>query len=491
MESDRGLENGDYTPLLKASKGQKLGEPPLLSWVSETLNCYCSSAQLSFVEKTAGFGCLESIAYFGISTNLVVFLGDIMRQSNPSISASIMTWTGTCFMTPFLGALMADFFCGGYWIILTSSLIELLVFFSHSPSLLIQTGMILVTLSSTFRPCTTSQRAVFFSGLYMVAVGSGGVKSSLLPLGADQFSEEDQTGRTKKASFFNWFFFSLNLGSLFSSTILVWAQENIGWTVGFSFAAAAMAAAIVTFLSGTKFYKPRTTTAHLTKNSTKFQAEETKFLLRLLPIWFTGIVFSGVYAHMYTTFVLQGKAMNVRISSFSLPPASLLGFEVVSVMLWLVLCRAIPLPSSALVRIGIGNSLLAAAMAAAAAVEMKRVKREKNLMFIAWQLPQYFLVGGAEALGCVGQVELFYGEAPEKMRSVATAVALVGFSLGNYLSSAAMAGMGSWWVPGDLALGSLGYLFSALSGVCLLNLLFFSAFARRFHLRNYLRPSSV
>ena len=120
-------------------------------------------------------------------------------------------------------------------------------------------------------------------------------------------------------------------------------------------------------------------------------------------------------------------------------------------------------------------------MAAAAAVEMNRILKneEKKLLSILWQIPQYFLVGGAEAFAYVGQMELFYREAPERMKSMATAVALVGISVGNYVSSAALTGLKerSGWIPEDLGEGHLGYLFSALSGICLLDLVAFSLLA--------------
>ncbi|CAA6669575.1 unnamed protein product [Spirodela intermedia] len=422
-ERDDSIEKGDSTPLLRIEK------------------------------KFAGVGCLESLGYFGISTNLVIFLGDVLHQSNPSIATSIMSWTGTSFLAPFLGALVADSYCGGYCMILASS-IELI-------------GMFLVTLSSILRSSATPQRVIFFSGLYMVALGSGGVKSSLLPLG----------GRKKKSSFFNWFYFSLNLGALVSSTFVVWTEENVGWAVGFGGAAVAMAAALGAFLSGTKIFRLRTTTKGQLGRS--FRAAELKFLLRLLPFWLTGVVFSAAYAHIYTTFVEQGKAMDGKIASFCVPPASLFAFEVASVMAWLVVVPAAAPPL--LQRMGIGYSLMAAAVATAAAVEMKRVK--SGGAAIAWQLPQYFLVGGAEAFACVGQLEFFYSEAPVGMRSMSTAISLLGISLGSYLSSAAMATLAASWVPKDLSEGHLGYLFSALTGLCVANLIAFSVFARRYTLK--------
>jgi len=48
-----------------------------------------------------------------------------------------------------------------------------------------------------------SQSAVFFLGLYMMAIGAGGIKPCVSSLGADQFDESSPAERLKKNSFFN------------------------------------------------------------------------------------------------------------------------------------------------------------------------------------------------------------------------------------------------------------------------------------------------
>lgn len=64
------------------------------------------------------------------------------------------------------------------------------------------------------------------------------------------------------------------------------------------------------------------------------QVEELKILIRMFPIWATGIVFSTVYAQMSTLFVEQGMVMDTSMGSFNLSPASLSTFDVASVVMW-------------------------------------------------------------------------------------------------------------------------------------------------------------
>ncbi|KAG1361986.1 putative protein NRT1/ PTR FAMILY 8.3 [Cocos nucifera] len=131
-------------------------------------------------------------------------------------------------------------------------------------------GMVIITLSASLqslkpRPCegnscpsaTQVQKIVFYSGLYLIAFSSGGVKSSLLPLGADQFDDENPAERTKQGSFFNWFYFCINVGALTSSTLIVWIQEHVGWAVGYGIASLCMALAAGCFLIGMPIIRTR------------------------------------------------------------------------------------------------------------------------------------------------------------------------------------------------------------------------------------------
>jgi dipeptide/tripeptide permease len=45
---------------------------------------------------------------------------------------------------------------------------------------------------------------VLFSSLYIIALGTGGIKPNVSAFGADQFDESDPQDRREKNSFFNW-----------------------------------------------------------------------------------------------------------------------------------------------------------------------------------------------------------------------------------------------------------------------------------------------
>lgn len=102
---------------------------------------------------------------------------------------------------------------------------------------------------------TKAQSAAFFVALYLIALGTGGIKPCVSSFGADQFDDSDESEKKKKSSFFNWFYFSINIGALVAALVLVWIQENIGWGWGFGIPAVAMAVAVLSFFSGTALYR--------------------------------------------------------------------------------------------------------------------------------------------------------------------------------------------------------------------------------------------
>ncbi|KAM0925634.1 hypothetical protein ACQ4PT_004065 [Festuca glaucescens] len=161
------------------------------------------------------------------------------------------------------------------------------------------------------------------------------------------------------------------------------------------------------------------------------QVEELKCVLQMLPVWACGIIFASAYTQMSTTFILQGDTLDPLIGSFRVPAAVLSVFGTLSVMLWVPLydCAVVPLARrltgyrhgfTQLAWIGVGFVVLTVAMLLAGALEV----------------PQYVVVGAAEVFTFIGQMEFFYDQAPDTMRSVCSGLAKAAFALGNYASSA-------------------------------------------------------
>ncbi|KAH0707656.1 hypothetical protein KY285_012205 [Solanum tuberosum] len=514
-----------------------------------------------------GNECCERLAFYGIALNLVTYLTKKLHEGNVPAARNVTTWLGTCYLTPLIGAVLADAYWGRYRTIATFSIIYFI-------------GMCTLTLSASipaFKPpecvgsvcpsATPAEYAIFFSGLYLIALGTGGIKPCVSAFGADQFDDTDPKERVKKASFFNWFYFSINIGALISSTLIVWIQENAGWGLGFGIPAVFMSIAIASFFFGTPLYRfqkpggsPLTrmcqvlvaafhkwnlsvpddnTLLYETPDEssaiegsrkllhtdelrcldkaavvsdtesktgdysnawrlcTVTQVEELKILIRMFPIWATGIVFSAVYAQM-TLFVEQGMVMDTAIGSFRIPPASLSLFDIISVLIWVPVYDRILVPIarrltgnergfSKLQRIGIGLFLSVLGMSAAAIVEFKRLQLARDLglvdeavavpLSIFWQIPQYFILGAGEIFTFIGNLEFFYDQSPNSMRSLCSALSLLTIAMGNYLSSFILTVVTSittqdgkpGWIPNNLNSGHLDYFFWLLAALSFCN----------------------
>ncbi|XP_031113776.1 protein NRT1/ PTR FAMILY 8.2-like [Ipomoea triloba] len=513
-----------------------------------------------------GNECSERLAYYGMSSNLMIYFQTRLNQSTTRASKNLSNWSGTCYIMPLIGAFLADAYLGRYWTIASFSIIYVI-------------GMTLMTLSATVPgispTCTAHDKCTVtgtdttmcFVALYLVALGTGGIKPCVSSYGADQFDDTDEKERKHKSSFFNWFYFSINIGALVASSLIVWIQQDVSWGWGFGVPAVAMAMAVTFFFSGTRLYryqKPggspftrlfQVIVASLRKRKVKVpidksllhetdglesniqgsrklshtnelrffdkaavvesedhkkgsvspwrlctvtQVEELKSIIRLLPIWATGIIFSTVYGQMSTQFVSQAEGMNTWVGGFQIPEASLSVFDTLSVIVWVPIYDRLIVPMARkftghknglthLQRMGVGLFISILAMVSAAALEMVRLAMVKrhNLydvtevpISVFWQVPQYFIIGCAEVFTFIGQLEFFYDQAPDSMRSLCSALSLTTNAIGNYLSSFLVTIVTNittrngkpGWLANNLNYGHLDYFFWLLAGLSVMNL---------------------
>lgn len=65
----------------------------------------------------------ERMAYYGISSNLVIFMTTKLHQGTVQSSNNVTNWVGTSWLTPILGAYVADAHLGRYITFVISSTI--------------------------------------------------------------------------------------------------------------------------------------------------------------------------------------------------------------------------------------------------------------------------------------------------------------------------------------------------------------------------------
>ena len=131
--------------------------------------------------------------------------------------------------------------------------------------------MLVLTLTSlipTLRPppCTTDQITgtcvrysdqqlyVLLSGLFLLSVGTGGIRSCSIPFSLDQFDDSTEEGREGSRSFFSWYYTTHTIVQLISMTLVLYVQNNISWALGFAIPTALNLFALVLLFVGVRFY---------------------------------------------------------------------------------------------------------------------------------------------------------------------------------------------------------------------------------------------
>ncbi|KAJ9190568.1 hypothetical protein P3X46_001755 [Hevea brasiliensis] len=220
-----GIEDGhEHTKKLSAAAARK---PSKGGW---------NSAIFIIVVEVA-----ERFAFYGLSGNLITYLTNDLHESTATAAKNVNTWIGVSSIFPILGAFLADSFLGRFKTILLSTIIYF-------------TGLVLLTLSVSIIPMS-HREAVFFLALYILAIGEGGHKPCVQTFAADQFNEEKPEEKAAKSSFFNWWYLSIVIGATTAVLLVIYVQDNVGWTQGFGILAGAVAVALIIFLVGIKRYR--------------------------------------------------------------------------------------------------------------------------------------------------------------------------------------------------------------------------------------------
>ncbi|XP_076902735.1 protein NRT1/ PTR FAMILY 1.2-like [Bidens hawaiensis] len=236
------------------------------------------------------------------------------------------------------------------------------------------------------------------------------------------------------------------------------------------------------------------------------QVEELKSLIRILPLWSSGLMMS-INVSQSSFPILQAKTMDRHLgsSNFQIPPASFPFFTIGMIAIWVILydCLIIPCLSKTLhkqvhlgvkLRMGIGLVISTLAMIISGIVE--HIRRNKAIeervvnvpeqvinMSAMWLIPQYCLHGLAEAFNAIGQNEFYYSEFPKSMSSIAGSLFLVGMGVANLLASVVLSavekltrGSGTdGWIMTNINKGHYDYYYWVLALMSIVNLFYFVA----------------
>ncbi|MEQ1731574.1 MAG: oligopeptide:H+ symporter, partial [Vicinamibacterales bacterium] len=177
----------------------------------------------------------ERFSFYGMRNILTKFLiGTMLLQYVPDkdmreLAAKDVfhTFVMGVYFFPLLGGWLSDRFFGKYNTILWFSLIY-----------------------SVGQGCLamfTDSREGFYAGLFLIALGSGGIKPLVASFVGDQF---DQTNKHRAKAVFDAFYWSINFGSFFASLLMPIFLRDFGPRVAFGIPGVLMLLATIIFWAG-------------------------------------------------------------------------------------------------------------------------------------------------------------------------------------------------------------------------------------------------
>jgi len=384
----------------------------------------------------------ERFSFYGMRNILTLFAIDyLLRNAPPEVKKlegeTILHWfvMGVYFF-PLVGGFIADRYWGKYRVILWLS--------------------ILYTVGQAMLPVFVDNRTGFYAGLFLISVGSGGIKPCVSSFAGDQFTQQNKHLLPRLFAVFYW---SINLGSLFASALIPKALEHLGPRWAFGIPGILMAAATLVFWAGRRRYEvlpPTPADPHAFARVMKdvlfgggwsgaaakhppAALEGARAVLRVLVVFLPVPFFWMLFDQKASTWVVQAKEMDLAIGSWTFSPAQLQLINPALVMILIPLTQSVvyPLferlgyPLRPLRRMTLGMFLAAASFVLVALIQLQLDRGTK--LSVLWQAAPYLVLTTAEVLVSITGLEFAYTQAPLEMKGIITSFWLLAVTLGNFV----------------------------------------------------------
>jgi proton-dependent oligopeptide transporter, POT family len=353
----------------------------------------------------------ERFSFYGMRTILVVFMAQYLHWmdgrggkaiSNTEAVEYYHQFTSWVYFTPLLGALLADILIGKYRTILILSVVYCI-------------GHAALACMGSYG----NSGWWMFSGLLLICLGAGGIKPCVSAHVGDQFGKGNHHLLTRV---YNWFYFSINFGSFFSTLLTPWLLEWYGPHWAFGVPGVLMAIATVMFWMG------RNKFVHIPPAGSRFfdemfSREGLVALCKLVPLFTIIAVFWSLYDQTGSSWVLQAQQMDLNFLGVrwlesqvqAVNPILILVFiPLFTFWIYPMLNRVFPL--TPLRKIGLGLVLMTLSFGLVTLTQSWIDAGQRPS--IGWQILAYVVITASEILVSIVGLEFAYTQAPKTMKSL-------------------------------------------------------------------------
>ena len=369
----------------------------------------------------------ERFSFYGMRTILYLFMTEhllnIASQPEPMDTVTATIWTHNfvkaAYLFPIVGAIISDLFLGKY---LTIMLLSLVYCAGHAVMAMVDLPQL----------TNAPPQMVLWWALAMIAVGTGGIKPCVSAHVGDQFGRQNEHLLSRV---YVWFYFSINLGSTFSTILTPRLLSAYGPSIAFGVPGVLMA--IATFV----FWLGRNKFVHVPPGGVKFLRESfsgvgLRAILSLIPLYILIAMFWCLFDQTSSRWVEQAKHMDRNFFGLEMNPAENQATNPIFVMLLIPLFSRFIYPWMArmfevtpLRKIGIGLFVTVPSFLIPAWIQARIDAGQSP--HIAWQILAYLFITAAEVLVSITALEFSYTQAPKKMKSLMMGLFLLSVYLGN------------------------------------------------------------
>ena len=381
----------------------------------------------------------ERFSFYGMKAILFVFMTKYLLDSGGNEAfytetqarEAVHDFVALAYFFPLIGAVISDAFWGKYKTILYISL-----FYCVGHGLLA-----LMDAPPSFLQATLSPEGFMLSGLFVIAMGAGGIKPCVSAHVGDQFGE---TNKHLLEPMFGWFYVSINLGATAAYALLPKILNDYG--PGFAFALPGILMGLATLV----FWLGRNRFVHIPPTGLgyfreAFTGEGLRIIGKLFPIFVLLAVFWSLFEQTSAGWVGQAARMDrnflgiewleSQIGAIN-PFCILLFVPLFNYVLYPVVGRFVKLTS--LRKAGFGMFLMAASFWLVTRIEHWIVAAEAAGTAppsVGWQVVAYAILTASEVLVSVTLLEFFYTQAKPEMKSLMVGLFYLAVALGSWFTA--------------------------------------------------------